>query len=41
MNLRTVGSEHIKKQTFLKSYPEFLKNFKIDFDEIYIFHEPI
>jgi len=41
MNLRTVGLEHIKKQTFLEEYIEFLKNFKIDFDENYIFHEPI
>jgi len=41
MNLRAVGSEYIKKQTFLEEYLKFLKNFKIDFDENYIFHEPI
>jgi len=33
MNLRTVGLVHVKKQTFLTEYHEFLKNFKIDFDE--------
>jgi len=32
---------HHQKQTFLEEYIEFLKNFKIDFDENYIFHEPM
>jgi len=41
MNLRTVGSEHVKKRTFLEEYLEFLKYFKIDFDENYILHEPM
>ena len=30
---------HHKKQTFREEYIEFLKNFKIEFDEQYIFHE--
>ena len=32
---------HHKKQTFLEEYIEFLKNFKIDYDEQYIFQELI
>ncbi|MFZ1798739.1 MAG: transposase, partial [Chitinophagaceae bacterium] len=31
--------EHHKKQTFLDEYRTFLKKFKIDFDEKYIFGE--
>jgi REP element-mobilizing transposase RayT len=30
---------HHKKQTFRNEYLEFLKKFKIDYDEQYIFHE--
>ncbi len=30
---------HHAKQTFKEEYIEFLKNFKIDFDEQYIFHD--
>ncbi|MFZ1800783.1 MAG: IS200/IS605 family transposase [Chitinophagaceae bacterium] len=33
--------EHHKKQTFLDEYRTFLKKFKIDFDEKYIFQELI
>ena len=33
--------EHHKKQTFREEYIEFLKNFKIDYDEQYIFQELI
>ena len=33
--------EHHKKQTFRNEYFEFLNNFKIDYDEKYIFHELI
>lgn len=32
---------HHKKQTFRDEYIEFLKAFNIEFDEQYIFHEPI
>jgi REP element-mobilizing transposase RayT len=32
---------HHKKQTFREEYIEFLKSFKIEFDEQYIFHELI
>jgi REP element-mobilizing transposase RayT len=31
---------HHKKQTFREEYFEFLKKFKIEYDEQYIFHEP-
>ncbi len=33
--------EHHKKQTFTEEYLEFLKNFKIEYDEQYIFQELI
>jgi REP element-mobilizing transposase RayT len=33
--------EHHKKQTFQDEIKLFFKKFKIDFDEMYIFHEPI
>ena len=33
--------EHHKKQTFQDEYLQFLKNFKIDYDEKYLFHEPV
>jgi putative transposase len=33
--------EHHRKQTFLDEYRSFLKAFEIDFDEQYIFKEPI
>ena len=33
--------EHHKKQTFQDEYLQFLKNFSIDYDEKYLFHEPI
>jgi len=32
---------HHKRQTFMEEYLEFLKKFKIEFDEQYIFHELI
>lgn len=32
---------HHKKQTFRDEYIEFLKKFKIEYDERYIFQEPI
>jgi REP-associated tyrosine transposase len=32
---------HHQKQTFRDEYLEFLKSFKIDYDEQYIFHDPI
>jgi putative transposase len=33
--------EHHKKRTFIEEYREFLKKFEIEFDERYIFKEPI
>ena len=33
--------EHHKKQTFQDEHLQFLKNFKIDYDEKYLFHEPV
>jgi REP element-mobilizing transposase RayT len=33
--------EHHRKQTFLEEYLDFLKTFEIDYDEAYIFHEPV
>lgn len=33
--------EHHKKKTFKEEYLKFLEDFEIDFDEKYIFHEPI
>jgi hypothetical protein len=33
--------EHHKKQTFRDEYLEFLKNFKVSYDERYIFEELI
>ena len=33
--------EHHKKQTFQDEYLQFLKNFNIDYDEKYLFHEPV
>ena len=33
--------EHHRKQSFLEEYRTFLKAFEIDFDEQYIFKEPI
>jgi putative transposase len=33
--------EHHKKQTFQDEYLQFLKNFNIDYDEKYLFHEPL
>ena len=33
--------EHHKKQSFLEEYKSFLKAFAIDFDEQYIFKEPV
>ena len=32
---------HHKKQTFREEYLEFLKKFAIEYDEQYLFHEPI
>lgn len=32
---------HHKEHTFREEYIEFLKKFKIEYDEQYIFHEPI
>ena len=32
---------HHKKQTFKEEYLDFLKKFKIDYDEQYIFQEPV
>ena len=32
---------HHKKQTFREEYFEFLKKFKIEYNEPYIFHEPL
>ncbi|MBS1730766.1 MAG: IS200/IS605 family transposase [Bacteroidetes bacterium] len=32
---------HHKKQTFLDEYKAFLKKFKVEYDERFIFHEPI
>jgi putative transposase len=33
--------KHHKKQTFRDEYLEFLKKFEIEYDERYIFHEPL
>ncbi|MEO6674018.1 MAG: IS200/IS605 family transposase [Ginsengibacter sp.] len=32
---------HHKKQTFMDEYLEFLKHFKIEYDQQYLFHEPL
>ena len=32
---------HHKKQSFKDEYFEFLKKFKIEYDEQYIFYEPV
>lgn len=32
---------HHKKQSFLDEYRELLKRFEVEYEEIYIFHEPI
>ena len=32
---------HHKKQTFREEYLDFLRKFKVEFDEQYIFHEPL
>jgi len=32
---------HHQKRTFLEEYKEFLENFEIDFDERYVFKEPV
>ena len=33
--------EHHKKETFLDEYKKFLRAFEIEFDDRYIFHEPV
>ena len=33
--------EHHKKQSFLDEYREFLKRFEVEYEEVYIFHEPL
>ena len=33
--------EHHKKQTFQEEYSQFLKNFNIDYDEKYLFQDPV
>lgn len=32
---------HHQKRTFLEEYKEFLENFEIDYDEQYVFKEPV
>lgn len=32
--------EHHKKRTFLEEYEEFLKQFEIDYNDLYLFKEP-
>ena len=33
--------EHHKKQSFLDEYRKFLKRFEVEYEEVYIFHEPL
>lgn len=33
--------EHHRKKTFLEEYKDFLKKFEVEFDERYIFKEPV
>jgi len=33
--------EHHQKQSFKEEYLEFLRKFKVDYDEQYLFHDPV